>query len=285
MVRVQLATVRSGVYTVPMESAQIKNFLTSITLDAGEILRGYFGKVGVKYNKGNSLNVVTEADLAANTFLIKKIQKKYPDHGILSEETGYHQKNAEWLWTIDPLDGTLNFSRRIPLFAVMISVSKKSSSVSKNRDLRYAAIYDVMQNELFYAEKGKGAFRNGKRIHGSKKMSWTETFGLMGGRPKKENRHLWKTLIACAEKQKFGFLSPGSAGIAAAYAADGRCDWWIGKGGYVWDYAPSVLLLKEAGYRVTNHDGKPWVWDDPGLIVAKTSLSSKILQALHRKKP
>ena len=278
MVRVQLATVRSGVYTVPMESTQIKKNLTAITLDAGKILRGYFGKVGVKYNKGNSLNVVTEADLAANTFLIKQIQKKYPNHGILSEETGYHQKNrsknaknAEWLWTIDPLDGTLNFSRRIPLFAVMISVSKKSAK-SKNRDLRYAAIYDVMQNELFYAEKGKGAFRNGKRIHGSKKTTWTETFGLMGGRPKKGNRHLWKALIVHAEKEKFGFLSPGSAGIAAAYAAAGRCDWWIGKGGYVWDYAPSVLLLKEAGYRVTNHDGKPWKWNDRGLIATPPKL-------------
>lgn len=256
---------------------KIKTFLISITLDAGKILRGYFGKIGVKYNKGNSLNVVTEADLAANAFLIKQIQKKYPTHGILSEETGYHQKDpknpndTEWLWTIDPLDGTLNFSRRIPLFAVMISVSKKSAK-SKNRDLRYAAIYDVMQNELFYAEKGKGAFRNGKKIQGSKKTTWVETFGLMGGRPKKENRHLWKTLIARAEKEKFGFLSPGSAGIAAAYASDGRCDWWIGKGGYVWDYAPSVLLLKEAGYRVVNHEGKPWSWNDGGLIATPPKL-------------
>lgn len=242
----------------------MKTFLEQIAREAGEIVRDGFGKPEVPQEKSGPLDVVTETDLATNTLIVDAIRAKFPDHGIVSEEAEAINPESEWVWTVDPLDGTLNFSRRIPLFAVMISLCHKKKPV-------HAAIYDVMQNELFTAAAGEGAFRNGEKIQASSKSTMTETFGVLGGRMPKNILSSWG---------KIRSISPASAGISAVYLADGRCDWWITKGGYVWDYAPAALILKEAGCVVTNLKGEPWSLEDRTMLAANSIAHKQLLDSL-----
>ncbi|MDI6778243.1 MAG: inositol monophosphatase family protein [Patescibacteria group bacterium] len=108
---------------------RIEKFIKTTLPKAGEILRKKFKKVGVKYTKRHALDVVTEADLAANRLLLIAIKKTFPDHGIISEETAEYKNGSEYIWVIDPLDGTLNFSRGIPIFVTMLAVFRNKELI------------------------------------------------------------------------------------------------------------------------------------------------------------
>ena len=125
---------------------------------AGEIQRNYFDKgVEIKTKAGKHHNRVTIADLESEKVIVSLIRKHYPEHNIFAEEGEYKTTDSEYNWIIDPLDGTNNFSRGIPIFCVSIALAK-------NNEVILGVIYDVLKNELFTAEKGKGAFLNGKKI-------------------------------------------------------------------------------------------------------------------------
>ena len=108
-------------------------------------------------NKGEG-DFALDADIASENFLLNKIRKKYPDHSIFTEESGSHVKKEEYLWVIDPLEGTLNYKHNIPFYAVNIGLFRKGVPL-------LGVVYAPVLDELFYAYKGKGAFLNGKRIH------------------------------------------------------------------------------------------------------------------------
>src|SRR3990167_4034173 len=133
----------------------MEQFIKNLTRGAGAILRdGFRRKFKVKI-KSAFYDLVTEYDLLSDKYITERIAKKYPTHGILSEESGHNGKRKN-LWVIDPMDGTHAFAHGVPQFAVSIAFVS-------NDILKYAALYDPMQDELFYAAKGKGAFVNGKR--------------------------------------------------------------------------------------------------------------------------
>jgi len=250
-------------------------FIKQITKEAGEVVGKKFGKIGVKYTKKDSKDVVTEADLAANKIITDAIKKKYPAHSIISEETGEELTNSEYCWIIDPLDGTLNFATNVPLFGTMVGLAHKGEMI-------LAAMYFPMTKELLYAKRGKGAFLNGKRIHCSEQKKREESYGII-------DVHVSKNAAVIALLSKYnskGICYVGAFGSAAVdvlYVATGRRDWVFIRHSAIWDRAMGALILEEAGCKVTKPDGTRWSINDQAILATNKYLHktlSKIVSEL-----
>lgn len=253
----------------------METFIKQITKEAGAAILKRFGKIGVKYTKENITDVVTEADLVANKIITSAIKSKYPDHAIISEESGDYNKGAEYCWIIDPLDGTRNFATKVPLFGVMIGLAR-------NGKMEMATIYNPCTGELFFARKGKGAFLNGKKVHCSENKTWTNSWGLVNvNLSKKINLVIYNKLLNYAKKDKFWINALGSSAISTMYQTNGRRDWRISIGGGLWDYASPALILKEAGCRVTNFKGEPWSLKDREFLVANKFIYPKLFKIIN----
>ncbi len=194
---------------------------------------------------------VSETDQKAEGRIIDIIRESYPEHSILGEETGLHENaDASTVWVIDPIDGTQNFIKGLPFFAVSIAIKEQGK-------LSHAVVYDPMRQELFTASRGKGAFLDSTRIRVSDKRSLTGT--LLGtGMPHYQkanwadcNQQLNRIFPEVADLR---FL--GSAALALAYVAAGRLDGYWETGLQEWDMAGGALLVKEAGGLVSDFKGQ-----------------------------
>ena len=196
----------------------MEKFIQQITKKAGHAILKKFGKIGVKYTKEHINDVVTEADLAANRIIINAIKKQYPNHGIISEESGEYQKDAEYVWIIDPLDGTINFANHIPFFAVMIGLAQKG-------EMELGAIYNPCTQEFIFAKKRKGAFLNGKRVFCSKRKNWEDSLGIVGSMLSKVNNKIINRILESTSRGTCRIYAYGSLGISALFLANGRRAW------------------------------------------------------------
>lgn len=251
----------------------IDNFIQDTAKQAGKITLEFFKKAKVQYTKSHLLDVVTQADIASNTFIVDSIKSKFPTDGIISEETGEFNIDAESVWIIDPLDGTLNFSKGIPLYCVLIAHSK-------NGVIDCGVIYDPVHDDLLFASKGKGAYLNGEKILCSETESLELSVGCANSSGTKRNIDLLGKLSASTEKQKIYFTSLFSIGICAAQVASGKRDWFISLGASVWDYAAGSIILEESGCIVTNIHGEIWKTSDKSMIAANPVLHGKILDVI-----
>lgn len=255
----------------------MEKFIQKITKEAGKAIMEEYGKLGHEYTKENIADVVTETDLLSSKIIIGAIKEKYPDHGIISEEEDDHNIEAEYTWIIDPLDGSRNFSTRTPLFGVMVALAKKN-------EIQLAAIYDPIQDELFFAQKNKGAFRNGEKIHCSENRHWKHSYGATGASLMNLTRiEKMERLVHYARQEIFWINSLGSVGSSVMLLADGRRDWYFSGGSTAWDYAAAALLLSEAGCIVTDLEGKPWKIGSLGLVAANKYLHPKLLEIINSK--
>lgn len=251
----------------------IETFIKEITKKAGEITLEKFGKVGVLSTKKHILDIVTEADLLSNAFLEREIKKKYPDHGIISEELGKYNTNAEYVWIIDPLDGTLNFSKQIPFYAVLVGLKKGDT-------MEMGCVYQPVSGDLYFARKGKGAFLNGKKIRCSPQRTLVNSIGLMNDLVKKERLQSMNRLLDTLEGGRCNIRIFASIGLSCAYVADGREDWYVSHEGAVWDYAAATLIAQEAGCTVTDFDGNPWNVDTKKMIIANKQLHAQLFKMI-----
>jgi len=255
----------------------MEEFIKQITKEAGKAVSKIYGMVGHEYTKGNIADVVTKADLLASKILIDSIKEKYPDHGIISEEEDDHNIDAEYTWIIDPLDGSRNFSTRTPLFGVMVALAHRG-------ELELAAIYNPIQDELFFAKKGSGAFRNGEKIHCSETKEFEHCYGVcLAAFTSPRRIETVLNLVKYAYKEIFWFNQFGNVSISVAMVADGRRDWYFSGGKTPWDYAAGALLLKEAGCIVTDLEGNPWKIGSVGLVAANKYLHPKLLEIINSK--
>lgn len=221
--------------------------------NAGSIITRYMDRLdGLNVSAKGHNDFVSEVDRQAELEIIQTIQKAYPDHGILAEESRPEPSDHDYLWIIDPLDGTTNYLHGFPQFAVSIALQYKGS-------LEQAVIYDPLRQELFTATRGAGAYLNEKRIRVSKSGSKTGLTGtLLGtGFPFKWPEHLdtylltFKSLLV----QTAGIRRAGSAALDLAYVGAGRLDgfWEIGLS--PWDMAAGILIIQEAGGLVSDFGG------------------------------
>ena len=221
-------------------------------LEAGKFLKESVGKVlEVERKFGQETNLVTQIDKKAEEIIINKIRKKYPDHDFLAEESGSHNKQSEYRWVIDPLDGTLNFTHGVPLFSVSIAVELRGEVIA-------GVVYEPNLDELFTAEKGKGAFLNKKPIHVSRVDTMIESMMVTGfpytirDNPENAVQHFVNLLMKAQ-----GIRRLGSAAVDLCYVACGRFEGFWEVALNPWDMAAGVLLVQEAGGRFTDFHGKP----------------------------
>ena len=229
------------------------NVAVEAAREAGGYLKAHLGKVrSIERKAGEEKNLVTEIDKGSEELIIRMIRRHFPGHDILAEESGdANRARSDYRWIIDPLDGTTNYTHGFPVFSVSIGLEKKGA-------LELGVIYDPNTNELFTAEKGKGACLNGRRISVSKTATLANSL-LVTGFPYNiaENPHQ-------AVERFVGFLMKsqavrrlGSAALDLAYVACGRFDGFWEVALQPWDMAAGVLIVEEAGGKVTDFQGKP----------------------------
>jgi myo-inositol-1(or 4)-monophosphatase len=195
---------------------------------------------------------VTEVDRAAERAIIEILLAAYPEHGILAEESGtdFGVKDSDHLWIIDPLDGTTNFIHGFPVYAVSIGLAVKGQ-------VQQAVVYDPSRNDLFYASKGRGAFRNDKRLRVSKRTRMSES--LIGtGFPfrKGDNFKRYVQMFEAVMQNCAGLRRPGAAALDLCYVAAGYYDGFFETGLSPWDVAAGSLMITEAGGLVGNFTGE-----------------------------
>ncbi len=238
-------------------------YIETLARNAGEILRAGYNKEHQVSYKG-VIDPVTEVDHQSEKYLLGEVQGDFPTHHIFSEESGVIHGNDEHIWYIDPLDGTVNYAHHIPIFCVSIAYSSKGV-------LTLGAVYDPMRDEMFLAERGKGAMLNGKSIRVSSTTELQKSL-LVTGFP----YDAWNTeQDNFANFIKFGKLTQGvrrlgSAALDLCYVGAGRFDGFWEMALKPWDVAAGGLICEEAGARVTNVKGEADYISPPQSVVAAT---------------
>jgi myo-inositol-1(or 4)-monophosphatase len=227
----------------------------------------------VKVSMKSQNDFVSEVDQAAEQEIIQIIRKNYPSHGILAEESGSH-KGDDYVWIIDPLDGTNNFIHGFPHFSVSIAVSHKGR-------IEHGVIYDPVRQELFTASRGDGAKLNQYRLRVSKCLHFKNAM-LGTGFPYKSIERLPKYLNEFAEftKQVTGIRRSGSAALDLAYVAAGRLDGFWEYDLSKWDMAAGVLLITEAGGLVGEPNGGQHYLESGNILAANPKLFDQMLHVI-----
>jgi len=246
-----------------------------IAKEAGEIIRDGFGKnFSVEFKTGAS-NLVTEIDKKSENAIINFVHKNYPSHTILAEESGKLFFGGEYLWVVDPLDGTTNFAHGLPIFSVSIGVLK-------NNELIAGVIYDVMNDMAYSSEKGSGAFRNNTKLSVNKNNKLEESV-LVTGFPYdiKENPGNAIELFGAFLRRARAIRRLGSAAIDMCYVASGVFDAFWEVHLNPWDVAAGMLLVKEAGGVVTNFKNEKIDIYSKQILVSNGQIQNAMLEVLN----
>ena len=246
-------------------------------VDAGRFLKRSVGKFKqVDRKLGQETNLVTEIDRKAEEMIIGRIRQRYPQHDVLGEEFGAQDLQSEYKWVIDPLDGTTNFTHGLPIFCVSVGLERKG-------ELVLGVVYDPNFDELFTAEKGKGAFLNNRRI----RVSTTKKLGeslLVTGFP-----YDIKSRSDGIVKHFENFLKEGqavrrlgSAALDLCYVAAGRFDGYWENSLNPWDMAAGVLLVQEAGGWVTDFRGFPTTIYQKPVLATNGVIHEQMIEVLGR---
>jgi myo-inositol-1(or 4)-monophosphatase len=226
----------------------------------------------VKISAKAQNDFVTDIDHQSEKTIIEIIKKSYPSHSILAEEKGFTQGDEDYLWIIDPLDGTTNFIHGLPHFAVSIAVQYKDK-------IEHAVIYDPIRQELFTASRGQGAKLNQYRMRVSPCITLTNA--LLGtGFPYKNIDHLDKYLkeFSGFTRKASGIRRAGAAVLDLAYVAAGRLDGFWEYGLSKWDVAAGSLLITESGGLITEPDGGTNYLESGNIIAANPKLLVEMLE-------
>ena len=218
-----------------------------IAREAGGLLATYFER-RVRFELKGEFDLVTEADRASEKLVVERLRTHFPSHAIVAEEGGGHESASEYRWYVDPLDGTTNFAHGFPIFNVTLGLYRAGEAIA-------GVVYDPVRQELFSAERGAGAYLNGKRIRVSGTQKLGESLSSTGFPNRKRsgdvNIHFYYQVAMASH----GVRRTGSAAIDLAYVASGRLDMFWEFGLMPWDMAAGVLLVAEAGGRVSDMRG------------------------------
>jgi myo-inositol-1(or 4)-monophosphatase len=236
---------------VKVSSSQLLTIAMQAALKAGHILERGFGTLFEISSKPGKHNLVTDYDKLSEKTIIATILKEFPDHSFLAEESGISHAGGPVTWIIDPLDGTVNFAKTIPIFSVSIAACVDGEVVC-------GVVYQPITKELFFGEKGKGAFLNGSRLQVTTTPALSESF-LSTGFPYDVDKNPLHCIEAFASIAQLGapIRRLGSAAIDLSYVAAGRFDAFWEVVLEPWDVGAGKLFIEEAGGLVTRYDGSP----------------------------
>ena len=253
------------------------NFAIQTAREAGHLLAERFGRTLQITNK-SELDLVTESDLASERLIIERIQTYHPRHAILAEESGVsataeRDQQSEWRWIIDPLDGTTNYAHGYPCFCVSMGLEHKGK-------MEVGVIYDPMRDELFTAERGAGASLNGRRIQVSPRANLSSALLCTGFPYDVRERSQFARHFANFIMNAQGVRRDGAAALDLAYVACGRFDGFWEEGLKPWDVAAGMLMVEEAGGRVSNYAGEPLSIYQPPILASNGLLHEEMMRVL-----
>jgi myo-inositol-1(or 4)-monophosphatase len=258
------------------------NLASIIAREAGALLRDYFAQ-GVETEYKGDVDLVTVADRAAENLIRNRLHEAFPEHGVYGEEGTRERLDGEFRWYVDPLDGTTNFAHGFPQFCVSLGLEHRTRGAAPGNDgmIVAAVIYDPQRDELFLAERGQGAWLNGKRMHVSRIATLAESLVATGFPSRKRhdnpNIHFYHEFTM----RSHGVRRAGSAALDLAWTACGRIEAFWEFNLNPWDTAAGILLVEEAGGRVTCFSAQPFTLDS-GETLASNGLIHDELVALFQ---
>lgn len=255
------------------------NFAIQTAREAGGILIDRLGRALVS-NKG-AIDLVTEADLASEKLIIERINSHYPRHAILAEESGASvelapTEKSEWKWIIDPLDGTTNYAHGYPCFCVSIAIERAGA-------IEIGVVYDPMRDEIFAAERGRGAHLNDLPIHVSSVQELNRAMLCTGFPYNVRERPDFAREFTNFTMEAQAVRRDGSAALDLAYVACGRFDGFWEDGLNPWDTAAGVILIEEAGGRVTDFRNAPLNIYTPKVLASNGLVHEAMMRVLGNK--
>lgn len=226
----------------------IKKVAIGAALEAGDALLR-MSKKEAAYSMKSRLDILAEADIKAEKIILDRIRKSFPEHSILSEEAGMEEKDTDFLWVVDPLDGTVNFTRKIEDYCVSIGLEIRGQLV-------LGVIYQPERKKLYFAEKGKGAFIGRERIRVSGvtnlESSLVATDNYSDPKKREEGFMQLSRISTHVRRTRMS----GSGALQLATVAEGKMDVYYRNKFNYWDYAAGTILIEEAGGKVTDTKGR-----------------------------
>ena len=257
---------------------RFKKVAVESALAAGKLLTSRMGRIKrLSFKGGSATNIVTDVDKKSEQMIIKRIKSQFAGHQILAEESGKDELQSEYRWVIDPIDGTTNFIHNFPFFCVSIGLEKKGRPL-------IGVVYDPIRNELFFAEKNKGAYLNNKRIKVSKINDITGSLLATGfaydvnKSSNNDNINNFKRVLETSQAVR----RAGSAALDLCYVASGRFEGFWELDLNPWDTAAAFLIVQEAGGRVTKFDGTKYTPYEKNILATNGKIHNKMIAILNK---
>ena len=241
--------------------------------EAGRIQIAHYDRTHADEYKGE-IDPVTEVDKLCERVIVEMISGSFPDHDILSEETSFKEKGSSWKWIIDPIDGTTNYIHQYPCFCVSIGLEGEG-------EVQMGVVYNPLLDELFYGQKGEGAYLNRERIAVSRRDKLDGSF-LCTGFPYdvRERSDFYLQYFRAFITRSFALRRPGSAVLDLCYLAAGRFDGFWEMKLHSWDVAAASLLVAEAGGKMTDFKGKPFSIYSEEILASNGLIHDAMLQVM-----
>lgn len=258
--------------------------IESIAREAGGLLKNGYAETERHIEHKGAVDLVTKYDKESDKLILTQLKKKFPDHAILAEESGRHDIDSDFVWVVDPLDGTTNFAHGMPVFAVSIALGKQAIKGDQASWYPVAGIvFDPLRDELFSASKGGGAYLNNHRLQ----VSETETldkallatgfpYDVRTAEPPYNNFDYFVAMHLKAQ----AIRRAGAAALDAAYVAAGRFDAYWEMKTNVWDIGAAALMVEEAGGKLTDFSGKPGDYSGREVLVSNSQIHDELLSVL-----
>ncbi|MEN6466758.1 MAG: inositol monophosphatase family protein [Syntrophaceae bacterium] len=249
------------------------DFAVSAAREAGLFLKTNLHKRHSIQYKGE-INIVTDADRKSEEMILRRIEREFPGHDILSEESDALERGSEFRWIVDPLDGTTNYAHGFPVFCVSIALQR-------NGEIVMGCIYNPMLDEMFTAEAGSGALLNGGKISVSDVADFSKSF-LATGFPYdlRTDRNNNINYFVSLAKQTLAVRRAGSAALDLAYTAAGRFDGFWELKLHPWDTAAALLMVKEAGGKVSDISGREYTLGSGSIAASNGLIHAELLARL-----
>lgn len=263
-----------------------QSFITTTLGAAATIANEMFGKVSGTTKRDDNNQVLTEADVKIGNYIIEQIKKDYPDYNIIDEEAGVIDNHSEYTWVVDPIDGTSNFANGVPTYGIMIGLLQNGKSIA-------GGIYFPFFNEIYFAEKGQGAYCNGKKISVSTNEKLLDSLVSYGIDGHQENPAITKREVELLEKIILSIrnLRSSNSVFDAVMVAKGSYGGFLNRTSKIWDNVAQQIIIEEAGGIYTDFFGKPIDYTNPlakaednfTFCAASRVLHKQLQEIIHQK--
>jgi len=259
---------------MPLLSANL-NIMEKACKKASKLLIRDFGEIEkLQVSKKGPGDFVTNSDKRTEKIIMNELSLARPDYSFLAEESGLSNKSNEFRWIIDPIDGTTNFLHGISNFAISIGLEK-------NKEIICGMIFNPITNEMFYAEKGKGAYLNNSRIRVSSRKNIDECVILTGGPVLSyKNKEIFFKEYENVTRKVAATRKLGSSALDLAYLASGRCDGVFERNLNYWDIAAGIIIVKEAGGTITDFKGGNKYIEEKNLLGTNSKIDKELISLL-----